>query len=119
MSRYKIRNNTNDIKYDLRNAGIGFVSGLAVAVGGGIKDAPYEGFDTVRFIRSPIIGSLSGLTIGRVLASEPIIIFFVTMAIERIITEGYKLGRSRMPGKFSYGEWGTPKCCSCNSDERY
>ena len=98
---------------DIRDTAIGFASGSAVAVGGAIKDAPYEGFDTIRFIRSPVIGAVVGLVTGRLLTNNPLLIFLIVIAIERIITESYKLGRGNMPGKFGYGEWGKPKCCKC------
>ena len=109
-------NNNNKKKKphdDLHNAAIGFASGLAVAAGGGYKDAPYEGFDSIKFFRSPIIGTAAGVVVGRILTREPLILFLVVIAIERMIVEAYKVGRATMPGKFRVGEWGKEKCCSC------
>lgn len=94
---------------------IGFFSGLAVAIGGAIKDAPYEGFDLLRFIRSPIIGAIEAPIIGKVAKRkvEIPILFFATIGTERLTVETYKLIRARtgqyVPGKFKHGEWGIRK----------
>jgi len=39
---------------------VGFLAGLAVAIGGAIKDSPNEGFKLLTFIRSPLIGMVEG-----------------------------------------------------------
>lgn len=94
----------------LENAIIGFVSGLSVAIGGAIKDAPYEGFDLLKFIRSPVIGTIEGGIIGHFIPTiNPYICYFTVIGTERITTETYKLIRAKMPMKFKYGEYGIPK----------
>ena len=94
----------------LETAVIGFVSGLSVAIGGAIKDAPLEGFDPVKFIRSPIIGTIEGGIVGYLVPTiNPYVCYFAVIGTERITTEAYKLIRAQVPMKFQYGEWGIPK----------
>jgi len=88
---------------------VGFLSGLAVALGGAIKDSPYEGFDPVKFIRSPVIGAIEGGAINSVLPLHPAVLFLSVIGAERITTETYKLLRAKIPMKFLYGEYGIPK----------
>ena len=89
---------------------VGFGAGLAVAIGGAIKDSPYEGFDIVKFLRSPLIGALQAPVMGKVFKHpHPALIFLTTIGTERITTESYKLLRAQMPSKFLGGEWGIPK----------
>ena len=98
----------------VKGAVLGAVAGLLVALGGAIKDAPYEGFEAVKFARSPVIGALCGAFLGDVFRddSDPLI-FLSSMACERIVVEMYKviraMGGSYVPMKFIYGEWGRPK----------
>jgi len=98
----------------LKEAAVGFVSGLLVAIGGAIKDAPYEGFDPVKFIRSPLIGAVEAPLIATAFKdTHPILLGMATIATERLTVETYKLIRAQVgqyiPGKFLYGEWGVPK----------
>ena len=98
----------------LAEAAIGAVSGLLVAIGGAIKDAPYEGFNLTKFIRSPIIGSIEAPVISTVFKdTHPVLLGMATIATERLTVETYKLLRAQagdyVPGKFIYGEWGKPK----------
>ena len=91
----------------------GLLAGLASAVGGAIKDAPYEGFEGIKFIRSPIIGAVEAPILAHFLKIEsPPVLFLSTLAAERITVESYKLARAvyggYMPMKFIYGEWGIP-----------
>lgn len=78
------------------------LAGFSTALGGMLKDAPYEGFELLKFFRSPIIA----LTIGL-----PLIYFFPTLELkyllfsvwggERIVSEYYKkIIRGMSPGKF-------------------
>ena len=97
-----------------RGAIIGFLAGLAVAIGGAIKDAPYEGFKNSTFWRSPFIGMIEGAIIGEHYPNLPEpLMFFIVIGIERLTVELYKLNRAMTtgytPGKFIYGEWGIPK----------
>lgn len=93
-----------------RNLAIGFVAGTIIGIGGGVKDAPYEGFRIKTFIRSPIIGALSCAVLGILIPNAHwFLLFLGTVGVERITIEIYKLLRSKQPGKFENGEWGTPK----------
>lgn len=89
---------------------VGLAAGLAVGIGGAIKDAPYEGFNLLTFFRSPIVGAAVGWAIERQLRLiDPVTLFLASIGGERIVVEAYKLVRSQKPGKFTYGEWGVPK----------
>ena len=89
---------------------VGFGSGLAVAVGGAIKDTPYEGIDIWKFFRSPQIGVVEAPLLGKAFKHpHPILVALGTIGTERITTESYKLIRAQTPGKFSFGEWGVEK----------
>ena len=96
-----------------KGAVIGFLAGLAVALGGAIKDAPYEGFDVMTFIRSPVIGAMEGAILYERCADLPGTVgFFTVIGLERLTVELYKLYRAATsgykPGKFEHGEWGVP-----------
>ena len=89
---------------------VGFAAGLSVAIGGAIKDAPYEGFSLLTFVRSPIVGAIVGWSIATQLhVVDPVPLFLASIGGERIVVEGYKLLRAQKPGKFTFGEWGVPK----------
>lgn len=89
---------------------MGLAAGLAVGIGGSIKDAPFEGFKLLTFFRSPVVGLLVGWVIESQLhVTDPKALFLATIGGERIVVEGYKLWRVQMPGKFIWGEWGIPK----------
>jgi len=98
----------------IKGAVIGGLAGLAVAIGGAIKDAPYEGFEVKKFIRSPIIGAIAGAILySKFPDLHPAVGFTSVIGIERIVVEMYKLIRALrkeyVPMKFIYGEWGIPK----------
>lgn len=93
---------------------IGAFAGLLVAIGGAIKDTPYEGFDLKKFIRSPLIGAVEAPIIGAIFDHpNPVLIGLSTIATERLTVETYKVIRANQgrytPIKFKYGEWGVPK----------
>ena len=95
-------------------AAVGMIAGFAVAVGGAIKDAPYEGFDQLKFLRSPIIGIIEGHLLQTAFAPQltvlsATILFLASVGAERITTEVYKLVRAKKPMKFTFGEWGVRK----------
>ena len=107
------------------NKGIvyGFIAGLLVAIGGAIKDAPYEGFDIKKFIRSPLIGAGVGYLIDRAYPNTPEpLLLLSSIAGERIVVETYKVIRAMagkyVPMKFIYGEWGVPKKLTKEGVER-
>ncbi|MEO2056700.1 MAG: hypothetical protein ABGW66_04385 [Flavobacteriaceae bacterium] len=87
----------------------GIIAGTLVAIGGAIKDSPYEGFKPITFLRSPIVGAI----VGTVLASQfkikdfPVILLSV-IGGERIVVETWKIIRAHKPSKFENGEWGIP-----------
>jgi len=88
----------------------GALAGLAVAVGGAIKDSPFEGFKPRTFIRSPIIGAiLGGVLCKKFGALDFGLLILATIGAERIVVEGWKLIRAQKPGKFNFGEWGISK----------
>ena len=96
----------------LKGAAIGFLAGLAVAIGGAIKDTPYEGFKPSKFARSPIVGAAVGWIIDEAYDLPAPILFLSSIAGERIVVEAYKLMRAITKGykplKFTGGEWGVP-----------
>lgn len=80
---------------------MGFLAGLICALGGALKDSPYEGFYPLKFSRSIIVGTLCGAFSALfVPASQPVIIFMFAGYSERMIVEGYKILRAKKPGKF-------------------
>jgi len=95
-----------------KGAVIGFLAGLAVALGGAIKDAPYEGFDIMTFVRSPVIGTMEGAVLYEWYDLPGVVGFFTVIGLERLTVELYKLYRAATsgykPGKFEHGEWGVP-----------
>lgn len=76
--------------------------GVIAALGGAFKDAPYEGFDKLKFWRSPVVSFVVGLLIY--FAFPGLESKFFLMAVpggERIVSEFYKkIYRSKIPGKF-------------------
>ncbi len=99
---------------DTLEAGLlGALAGLLVAIGGAVKDAPYEGFNKWTFLRSPIIGALEAPLLNLSFPKAPKeLIFLSTIATERVTVETWKIIRAKaanyVPGKFSVGEWGVP-----------
>lgn len=86
----------------------GFLAGWLCAFGGAIKDAPYEGFKPVVFVRSPIVGLFCGAATW-FLTDRFIVAFLCAGYLERITVEAWKLYRAKAPGKFLVGEWGVPR----------
>lgn len=94
-----------------KGAFIGFIVGLAIALGGGYKDGFYEGFQPRKFARSPIIGLIGGIIVS-LSTTNILLILLGTIGFERSIVELYKgfLKRGYSPGKFKqekpkYPEW--------------
>jgi hypothetical protein len=101
----------NLINMRLSGAIIGFLTGLATAIGGGYKDGLFEGFEKIKFFRSPIIGMLGGVIIS-FLTNNVILIVLGAIGFERMLVEFYKgfLKKGYSPGKFKskkakYIEW--------------
>lgn len=85
-----------------RAALVGLAAGLIVAIGGCWKDAPKEGFDPLKFFRSPVMTVLYALILARFVDSY-LFIAVAAIGYERATVETYKtfLVRSKPPGKFS------------------
>ena len=81
---------------------VGLVVGLIVACGGGWKDAPKEGFDLVKFFRSPMMTVVWALILSR-LTDSALLIAVGAIGFERATAETYKtfFFPSRPRGKFS------------------
>lgn len=77
-------------------------SGLFIALGGMIKDAPYEGFDKIKFFRSPLVAIFVGLCLYELFPNLDGKFFLLSIAGgERILSEFYKkIYKGRVPGKF-------------------
>lgn len=88
---------------------IGALAGVLVGLAGARKDAPYEGFKIETFWRSPVVGAVAGVLVAHSVKSDKKGLFLGSIAVERMIVEGYKLLRAQKPGKFEFGEWGIPK----------
>ncbi len=84
------------------NTFAGLLAGLLCALGGALKDSPYEGFKPRTFLRSPIVGTVWGLVSFALTAD-----FFLALAFagyfERATVEGWKILRRKKPGKFDWG----------------
>ena len=81
---------------------VGLVTGLIIAVGGGWKDAPKEGFDPAKFMRSPALTVPIALFLS-LLTDSQVLMALATIGYERAIVETYKkfFFPSTPPGKFS------------------
>ncbi len=89
-----------EIKINLYAALI--LAGFAPALGGMLKDAPYEGFELLKFFRSPVVGLIVGLIILKLFPGIALNHFlFAVWGGERLISECYKkIIRGNTPGKF-------------------
>ena len=88
----------------------GLFAGLLVAIGGAWKDAPFEGFEPSKFLRSPLVSGVWG-GVFCFLSSEFCFLLLACMGAERMTVELYKafIAGSR-PGKFkqdkpTYTDW--------------
>lgn len=81
---------------------LGLLAGLITAVGGALKDAPYEGFHLKKFFRSPVIALTIGIALGQYFPHmSGMIILLAIFGGERIVSEFYKkILMGRIPGKF-------------------
>jgi len=86
----------------LRAALAGLIAGVIVAVGGGWKDAPKEGFDAMKFLRSPAISLFYAILLSR-LTESSLIIAVAAIGYERATAETYKTFcfPSKPRGKFT------------------
>lgn len=79
--------------------GSGFVVGLAEAIGGSWKDAPFEGFDRLKFFRSPLISGFWGLILIFGLSNLGLLVFSavggtrMTVEVHKAFLKGYRSGK--------------------------
>jgi hypothetical protein len=85
-----------------RAALAGLIVGVIVAVGGGWKDAPKEGFDALKFFRSPAMTVFYAILLSRVTESS-LLIAVAAIGYERATAETYKtfFFPSKPRGKFT------------------
>ena len=86
----------------------GLLAGCISACGGAYKDAPYEGFKPLTFLRSPIVGLGCGW-VTHYFTGNFVVAVLCSGHLERIAVEGWKIVRCKKPGKFEFGEWGVAK----------
>lgn len=86
----------------IRSGIVGLAVGLIVAIGGAWKDAPKEGFELLKFFRSPAMTVFFALLLSRVTES-PLEIAVAAVGYERATVETYKkfFFPMKPPGKFS------------------
>jgi hypothetical protein len=99
-----------EMNFNLTNIFMGFLAGLCCALGGALKDCPFEGFSRVKFMRSPIVATLFGCVSG-LFTVHPVMAFMFAGYAERLAIEGWKILRARtcgpegvgiqQPGKFA------------------
>lgn len=94
------------IELPINNLYLTIIAGLIVGVGGMVKDAPFEGFDPVKFFRSPAICVAVGILLAFLFPSVSGKYFLLAITGgERIISEFYKkILKGRIPGKFKKTE---------------
>ena len=100
---------TLDLPQPLLGLVWGTVGGLGIAICGAWKDAPIEGFEPSKFMRSPFVGALWGLLFSAV-TSDYSLLLFACIGGERMTVELYKTFIRRKHAKFSapaprFPEW--------------
>jgi hypothetical protein len=85
-----------------RAATLGLLAGAVVAIGGAWKDAPREGFDTLKFFRSPAMTVLFAVLLSRITESH-LQVAVGAIGFERAAAETYKtfFFPSKPRGKFA------------------
>ena len=68
---------------------IGVLAGLLVAAGGALKDSQFEGFIPSKFVRSPIVGGLTGMIIIH-FSTSWFLVVLASVGSERVGVELYK-----------------------------
>jgi hypothetical protein len=81
---------------------VGSLGGWYSAVGGASKDAPIEGFETLKFFRSPVVAALFALLLSP-FEPDPIVIAFAALGFTIATLETYKTFcfPSKPRGKFA------------------
>jgi hypothetical protein len=67
----------------------GMAGGLLVAIGGALKDSQFEGFLPLKFLRSPLVGGLTGMLVIR-FSSHWFLVALAAVGSERVVVELYK-----------------------------
>jgi hypothetical protein len=98
----QLRNGAPGLPSTIRTALVGLVVGAIIAFGGAWKDAPTEGFDTLKFFRSPLLTVLFALLLSR-LTDSYLQVAVGAIGYERAAAETYKtfFFPSRPRGKFA------------------
>ncbi len=68
---------------------IGVLTGLLVGTGGALKDSQFEGFIATKFIRSPIVGAMTGMVIIH-FSTSWFMVVLASIGGERVGVELYK-----------------------------
>ncbi len=68
---------------------VGLGGGLLVAIGGALKDSQFEGFIPAKFVRSPIVGALSGVLFVQ-FSRTWLLVALAVVGGERVGVELYK-----------------------------
>ncbi len=86
----------------MRAGAVGFLVGLVIAIGGAWKDAPIEGFERLKFFRSPALTTVFALLLFP-LAPSVLVAAIAAAGYERATSENYKtfFFPSRPRGKFA------------------
>lgn len=86
----------------MRAGTVGFLVGLVIAIGGAWKDAPIEGFERLKFFRSPALTTVFALLLFP-LAPSVLVAAIAAAGYERATSENYKtfFFPSRPRGKFA------------------
>ena len=69
---------------------VSFCTGFTTALGGAYKDAPYEGFEPAKFIRSPIILMICSPILFLLGPVSMGLLIYMNWGLERFIVEYYK-----------------------------
>ena len=68
---------------------VGIAGGLLVATGGALKDSQFEGFIPLKFLRSPLVGGLTGMLVIRY-STDWFLVVLAAVGSERVVVELYK-----------------------------
>ena len=93
---------TSTLGPTVRAAVVGLAVGTVIAIGGCWKDAPKEGFDPLKFFRSPVVTAVAAMVLSRI-STDLLQIALASVGFERAAVETYKtfFTRARPPGKFA------------------
>ena len=89
LALYVSLNLPSDWNTVLQGVAIGFVVGLITALGGGYKDGLFEGFEKLKFFRSPVVGMVGGLFLSYQ-TKNPAFLALGAIGFERMFVELYK-----------------------------